>query len=143
MKRSVALAPLSRDHHEALFAALTLKRATKPADGERFLEFWRAHGRRHFQVEEEVLLPGWSDLAGDPDPQPVARVATEHLAIRVGARRAAAGALGAEELVALGELLERHVRFEERELFPLIEGSLAAEPLAALGAEVERAERQG
>ena len=63
MKRSDELAPLSRDHHQALFVAMKLKRAE--ADGaEAFLGFIAAHGGDHFRIEEEILLPAW--IASDP-----------------------------------------------------------------------------
>ena len=65
MKRSDELAPLSRDHHQALFVAMKLKRAE--ADGaEAFLGFIAAHGGDHFRIEEEILLPAW--IASDPEP---------------------------------------------------------------------------
>ncbi|MEX2105980.1 MAG: hypothetical protein WD810_03675 [Solirubrobacterales bacterium] len=40
----------------------------------------------------------------------------------------------------LGTLLHDHVRFEERELFPLIEDAMGAEDLERLAAAIERAE---
>ncbi len=60
MKRSPELAPLSRDHHVALEAALRLRRAdpdTVAAAVARFGEFWRGAGERHFGIEEAILLP--------------------------------------------------------------------------------------
>ena len=48
--------------------------------------------------------------------------------------------VGADDLRALGELLDRHVRFEERELFPLIEASLDEGAIGAIGAEIAAAE---
>jgi hypothetical protein len=59
MKRSEALAPLSRQHHQGLFVALKLKRADSSGAveaGRAFLEFWKGEGREHFRIEEEVLL---------------------------------------------------------------------------------------
>ena len=52
--------------------------------------------------------------------------------------------MAVEELRELGELLERHVRFEERELFPVIEAGLDADAISRVGAEIAEAEgRQG
>lgn len=54
------LRALSRDHHQGLSAALRLKRTTSATAREarqQFLDFWRTEGRRHFRIEEEVLLP--------------------------------------------------------------------------------------
>jgi hypothetical protein len=69
VKRSRELTPLSRDHHEALYAALVLRRAndaTGTLAVEEFLEFWGEHGRRHFEIEESILLPEFAFGGGDP-----------------------------------------------------------------------------
>ena len=141
MKRSPELTPLSHDHHQALFAAQQLKRADDPAPAvEALLAFWRAHGRDHFRIEEEILLPGW--LEGDPTAagELAARVSAEHLAIRRLVRRAEREGLSVEELRGLGALIADHVRFEERQLFPLIEAALEPGAIAELGAEIADAE---
>ncbi|MGN6586641.1 MAG: hemerythrin domain-containing protein [Solirubrobacterales bacterium] len=139
MKRAEALQPLSRDHLKALLAAKRLRDATDAAEaGEDFLDFWEAEGKHHFRVEEEVLLPGWA-LHGPVDRVAVARMLEEHLAIRRGALRAAEVA-SLEELRDLGQLLDDHVRFEERELFPMIERALAPEDLGRLAIAIGRAE---
>ncbi len=140
MKRAEALRPLSREHQGALAVAKVLVDATDAAvASERFLSFWEADGRRHFRIEEEVLLPGWA-LAAEVDRAGVERMLREHLEIRRGALRLAAGAAGLDELRALGNLLHDHVRFEERELFPLVEAALEAEELERLGAAIDAAE---
>ena len=116
MKRSSLLAPLSRDHHVALVHALRLRRATEgdlAAVVAGFLAFLLGPGREHF-AEEELLAPQV------PDACLAARMLDEHDEILRRAER-----LGEDPEVAdaraLGELLAGHVRFEERELFPLLE----------------------
>jgi hemerythrin-like domain-containing protein len=143
VRRSAELTPLSHDHHQALFVAQRLKRDDARDARERFLEFWGTHGEAHFAIEEAVLLPGWIEADPSADHELAARVASEHLAIRVEARRLERGELPLEALRALGDALERHVRFEERELFPLIEASLEVEELERLGAEIAAAEGRG
>lgn len=142
MKRSAALAPLSREHHVALEVALRLRRV---AGGEEavtraaFLEFFSPEGEGHFRVEEEILLPAIADVLPGDDAD-VARVRDEHGEIR---RLAAGLARDAEasvaELRALGKLLDEHVRHEERVLFPRIEAALDDERLAQLGADLAAA----
>ena len=73
----------------------------------------------------------------DPD---VVRVLDEHAEIRRRAERLAAGERDVEQLHALGELLNGHVRHEERTLFPRIEAALDPAELAALGAALIDAE---
>ena len=100
---------------------------------ERFLDFFESDGSAHFRMEEEVLLPAW--LAADPqaDRMLAERVAAEHLEIRIRAVRLRDAAATVDDLRALGDLLEAHVRFEERELFPLIESGLDERAIARLG----------
>jgi hemerythrin-like domain-containing protein len=145
LERSEALAPLSRDHHQALYRALKLKRADESSAAEALrdmIEFFDSHGALHFNVEEQVLLPLYvRDGGADPTDEAIARVLTDHVWIR--ARIAAlrvAGEAHAADLRELGERLDDHVRHEERVLFPAIEQALSAEQLASLARAVEAAE---
>lgn len=139
MKRSAALTPLSRDHHRALEAALRLRRAdavTVDAAIAHFQAFFDPRGRRHFEIEEEHLLPALSE-EDEEWAAGVRRVLDDHAAIR-----AQAAALGTvEEARSLGERLNDHVRFEERVLFVMLEERLAPEDLARVGAAIAEAER--
>lgn len=144
MKRHPALAELSRDHHKALVVARDLARVTPDALVEtrtRFLDYWDEHGRTHFRVEEEVLLPSSSRYLGSHHPS-IARVLCDHVAIRALAEQVCAEAVPALDVLAeLGVELARHVRFEERELFPAIEQAMPTDALAALVEALDRAER--
>lgn len=140
MKRAEALQPLSREHLAALLAAKRLREAGDLAAArEGFLEFWREDGRRHFRVEEEVLLPTWARYA-EVDEAGVGRMLDEHLAIRREALRLEDGEATLEEARALGDLLHDHVRFEERQLFPAAEAALDAESLDRLAKAIAAAE---
>ena len=144
VKRSAELTPLSHEHHQALFVAMKLKRA----DGEgaeataAFLDYHESTGERHFEIEEQVLLPGW--LAADPggDAGAARRVLAEHLEIRTATARLRRSEPVVDELRTLGELLEAHVRYEERELFPMIESRLDEAALRTLGAAIAAAEAE-
>jgi hemerythrin-like domain-containing protein len=142
VKRSDALAPLSRQHHQGLFAALKLKRADAAAAAEAraaFVEFWEREGRDHFRVEEELLLPAYA-RHGDHDHPAVVRVLVEHVDLRRrGEDVAASTDPDPGELRELGERLERHIRHEERVLFPLIEAALPTDELARLAHETGHA----
>jgi hypothetical protein len=139
MKRSEALAPLSRDHHVALGAALRLRRATA-ADVRRattlFGEFWRHDGARHFEIEEELILPALPRGDAEWDAA-VVRVLAEHTDIL--ARAQALDGTDVEAAHELGERLQAHVRFEERVLFPLLEARAEPDALVALGEAVASA----
>lgn len=146
MKRSEALAILSRDHHQALFVAHRLRRAeADTADDERrrFLQFWDAGGRRHFQLEEELLLPSYAAY-GDAHHPLILRVLGDHVAIRALAHRLAEQPEATPEaLHELGAALAAHVRLEERELFPIIERAMPADELLALARRLDAAEADG
>jgi hypothetical protein len=146
MQRDPALVSLSHDHHQALFAAQGLRRATPESAADAraaFLAYWDGHGSTHFRLEEELLLPAYAGH-GDPHHPLVARALCEHVAIRHQAQVLAADpAPGPEQLHALGTALADHVRMEERELFVLVERALPADELAAVGAALERAELPG
>jgi putative heme degradation protein len=140
VKRAEALRPLSREHLTALLCAKKLREAEELEQAsEAFLGFWRGDGQRHFRVEEEVLLPAWAAQA-EVDRDGVMRMLGEHLEIRRQALRLAAGELTLEEARALGTLLHDHVRFEERQLFPLVEEAMDASALSRLAAAIEEAE---
>ena len=140
MKRSAALVSLSRDHHKALAVAQKMRRASDGAEGAAvFLAFWNDQGQAHFCVEEEVLLPGWAWL-GTVDNVAAAQLAREHLEIRTAAL-ALAEQPELELVRDLGERLASHVRFEERELFSLIETDLNAADLDRLARAVHEAEQ--
>ena len=87
--------------------------------------------------EEEVLFP----LLGNAAPGS-SRVIDELLSEHEQIRQAAAqleNATGLAKLIFdLGDLLERHIRKEERELFPLFEQHVKAAEAVAIGQELKK-----
>lgn len=133
MKRHPQLLPLSDEHHNALVLARRMRRAGAAGDGAPLAEAWREARARfaselepHFQVEESALFP---PLAAAGEQAPVAQALADHARLRELIARAAAPEIAAE----FGETLHRHVRFEERELFPRAEAVLDETTLAAVG----------
>jgi hemerythrin-like domain-containing protein len=142
MKRSPALTPLSRDHHQGLFAALELTRAADAdaaAAAAGFLAFWHAEGRRHFQIEEDLLLPAFA-RHGPADHPAVVRALVEHVDLRRRAQDVERGDEPPAALHELGRRLSAHIREEENVLFPLVEATLPPDELATLGRAIEAAE---
>jgi hemerythrin-like domain-containing protein len=144
VKRSAALAALSRDHHHALEAALRLRRAEAgnlDAAVAHLQAFWHPRGRRHFEIEERLLLPAVPQSDADWVAAAV-RVRDEHAQIRaaVESLATARGEAALETAHGLGQLLHDHVRFEERHLFAMLEARLPEPALARLGEKIERAE---
>jgi hemerythrin-like domain-containing protein len=142
LRRSEALRSLSQEHHQALSIGRDLSRANDAgAAAESFLEFWKRDGALHFRLEEEVLLPYWAVL-GIVHAEAAARLAREHLQLRSAALRVAQGTPSLALVRQLGGQLAAHVRFEERELFPLIEASLGPAGLERLARAVADAEEE-
>jgi hemerythrin-like domain-containing protein len=131
MKRHPALIPLSHDHHNGLVQASRLRRVGTDGDASarleaarEFVEFFRNEERVHLRDEEEELFPLLlRHVPSQPAPLREARV--QHGQLEGFARKleiaVAASIVDRETLAAAGELLEAHIRLEERQLFPLIE----------------------
>ena len=135
MKRRPELQDLSRDHHEALAVALRLKRAGDADADEvraRLHEYLERIGDDHFDVEEELLLAPLRE--SETGAVMADRICAEHRELR--ALAAAAPDAPAAQLHELGGALERHVRFEEREVFPYLEQHMEPAALAQLGREL-------
>jgi hemerythrin-like domain-containing protein len=144
MKRSRELRPLSSEHHQALLVAFQLKQglaghaesAGAPKDLPGLVALARRFEERvlrtHARAEEELLgrfLTG-SDMR---------RLEAEHAELTrlVEAASAASPAEQRAHLGAFADLLERHIRWEERELFAYAEDHVDADTLAAIGGELE------
>ena len=145
MRRSSALRPLSAEHHQALLLAFQLRKSLEghaeaagaPPDVPGLVRLVRQFQERifapHASAEEELLGRHLSE--GD-----MRRLKAEHgeLTLHVQASRSGPPAGQRAALHAFAELLERHIRWEERELFPNAEATLAGDELAAIGGELER-----
>lgn len=144
MKRDKNLHPLSWDHHAALTSVVFTRKHLKAGAGiERLQQVAREYATfyelgllPHFRHEEEWLLPRFLRHT-DANDTDVVRLLTDHvrlhrLILDVADANGSNGDLVAP-LAALTDLLESHVRFEERELFPKIEAALTPDELKQLG----------
>lgn len=120
MRRAEPLIPYSREHHTTLklvrhIQAMGSGVSTElPATLSTEFEQHRTDLARHFAGEETLLLPllnqaGQTALAE--------RLLAEHASLR----QLLASPTTIQTLQQLAPLLEAHIRFEERELFPAIE----------------------
>ena len=141
MKRAAELRKLSDHHHRGLVQARWLRRAAAGEEAnppeeaaEAFLEFWQEVTTAHFREEEEVLLPVVARHEGDLlGREPVVEMLVQHARIRGLVMELSDevrdGAVKPETLRSIGELLEAHIRLEEREVFPMVEETLSEEAL--------------
>jgi hemerythrin-like domain-containing protein len=154
MKRAPELRDLSDHHHRALVQARRLRRAATGDEAnmpeetaEAFLEFWQEGTTTHFREEEEVLLPVLAryreDLLGR---EPVVEMLLQHARIRglvIGlSDEVKGGSVRLETLGSIGELLESHIRLEEREVFSTIEEALPEEALREVADRLEAKKTQ-
>jgi quercetin dioxygenase-like cupin family protein len=130
MRRHPALIPLSHDHHRALVEARRLRRAAAGpapvAAAEAFVRFFADVTVRHFREEEELLFPNVVDC--EEARELLVQALLEHQRLHALAAQLRQELAGGDSLPGvmrqLGELLEAHVRLEERRLFPVIEERL-------------------
>jgi hemerythrin-like domain-containing protein len=129
-RRHEALIPLTHDHHHALAQARRLKDVVgmeKESDRRNvtndFVNFYFGRAVRHFHEEEELFFaPVVDDVEAH---ELVVRALTEHLRlhamVRTVKRQLSEGEADPDLLSKISDLLTEHVRFEEKELFPLVE----------------------
>ena len=131
VKRHPGLVPLSHDHHHALALALRCRKQAlgqiKPTGVEglrlrvnEFLTLYAAELSSHFEAEEKILFPQMS-LHVPESEQLIEDLLLDHDTVRLASAKLQATVALGKVIFDLGDLLERHVRREERELFPLFE----------------------
>ncbi len=139
LKRHPALVPLSRDHHHALLLVWKIRQGLKQeAGGERIsrylLYFFRDFLEAHFREEEEHLF-----VLLEADDELRRRAEQEHREISNLVTAIETGKDATSLLSPFADLLERHIRFEERELFNHIEAVAGPHLLAVANEKAHRA----
>jgi iron-sulfur cluster repair protein YtfE (RIC family) len=131
MPRNEALIPLSHDHHNGLIVALRLKKGGPASSNDswlegadkqapQLLEFVDSELLNHFRLEEELVFPMLLELGIGEISALTNELLGEHQAMRASLD-AIRQSSDPTTLKHFGELLEAHIRKEERVLFPLIE----------------------
>lgn len=131
MKRLPSLRDLSEDHHYGLVLARKAKRTARGEGDVSVEEMWREVRLKfetelelHFQIEEECLVAPMK-AAGLKDM--VDQLLEEHRVLRSFVAPEAVQT--ADALEQFGTVLEKHIRFEEREFFEAAQEHLDAETL--------------
>lgn len=145
-KRHSALIPLSHDHHHGLALALRCRKHAlgqlNPGD-QGSLEDCAGEVRRffehaltpHFEAEEKVLF---TLLSGYTQCRPVVeKLENEHREFRERLSPDKEPGELRKFLFDVGDLLEQHIRREERVLFPMFEELIPAEEAERAGLEIE------
>jgi len=138
MQRHEALAGLSEEHHHGLVWSRRLRKLTS-RDTEQslrevidqFLQVWEQEINPHFRREEEILLPVFArtDMYW---AESIREMLRQHVLLRRDVW------LIKEDpqphiIQRIGDLLQEHIRLEEREVFPLIQQHAEEHLLARIG----------
>jgi hemerythrin-like domain-containing protein len=143
MLRDPSLVPLSRQHHYALALCVRIDRSLKAGAIE--LELWQPEIeehfsqqiRVHFEAEEAVLFPAaerFPDLSSLVD-----ELRADHQELRRHFALASARAMSASDLREFADLLPRHIRKEERDLFEELQSLMTPDQLHTIGTQLDAA----
>lgn len=149
--RHKSLVPLSKDHYHGLLLAQQIKTTERvmmmgwPTDPVRqaafVCSFFAEHLTPHFADEERALFP----LVREHVPSASAQVEDllrDHRTMEQFAQQFENpdASRVAAQIAEFGDLLERHIRKEERELFPLFESKAPAGVLERVGHLLHRSD---
>lgn len=136
MKRSDYIVALSRDHHFGLLFSWKIKQGLKlQADVNRISKyagyFWTHHLKKHFEEEENLLFNKWPH-------EGCTRALKDHQAIEKKITAITTSKASEQAFIELAEMIDEHIRFEERELFPFLEQNIPVQELILIGAELDK-----
>ena len=142
MLRDAALIPLSQQHHNGLALCVLTERALRADRAESTIEHlaMQAINRydieltNHFAIEEQVLFPLIERELGKTPM--IGGLIADHRALEAMVEQMRT-APSAELLESFCNLLRRHIRREENELFQDAQQRLPADLLAAAGKEID------
>lgn len=135
MKRDKSLQPLSWQHHDTLMACLMIEKGVKKnADIKVLQDFtrhiWERDINKHFALEENYLVP---QLRRKQFPEYLIRsLLNDHDLLRNISARLLNGGATYNLFTAFANLLEQHVRFEERIVFERAQEVLPEQELEKL-----------
>jgi len=145
MWRDPSLHPLSHQHQHGLALSVLIDRGLKADSSEKTANdlagkvaaTWAVELQGHFRVEEEVLFPGVEPYL--ESGALVADLVEQHHQMEglVGKIGEASGPARVDLLNEFGQLLSKHIRIEERQLFEEIQARLSKDEIAFLGKQID------
>lgn len=135
LKRHPALRHLSHDHHHGLLLCWKIRQGFKLGIELKRIRvycewFWENYLQAHFEEEEKVIFP----VLAMEDPM-IKQAVSEHKRLR---KLFSNWGNPEKTLGQIEEELEKHIRFEERVLFPEVQKTATAEQLEAIAAHGDR-----
>lgn len=146
MRRAEALLKLSREHHTGLILAQLLKKNAPLYKGlpesfeekaEYLLSMMKTHLLPHFEQEE--LIIAYLDKKSAIYKPMHERILSEHVGMKQLCDRFRAGDGEPQDLMdEFGRMLEKHIRFEEREYFEFLQKHASDEDLQYIQSVLEK-----
>jgi hemerythrin-like domain-containing protein len=138
-RRHDSLIPLSHEHHDALLLAWRLRNGDlskrEPDLRARHVNaFFEYRLISHLRLEEELLFPAFRAVLG-VEASLIDVLLGDHRELRAKAAAIKAGAH--DQVNGFCDLLERHIRTEERQLFVLAENRMQPAEMAELGRQIK------
>lgn len=139
MKRNENLVPLSRDHHFGLLCCWKIRQGIKKdIPYERIknyvTDYWEKNLSWHFDIED-IVLPEVNNESLQMQME------DEHRQIRKLIKSITHS--GSRELLSdFADALYKHIRFEERMIFPFLEEHLSGEELDTIGEHLLQVHRK-
>src|SRR5229473_188875 len=144
-RRHESLIPLSHEHHDALLLAWRLrtgdlsKREPELRAGH-VSAFFEYRLISHFELEEQLLFPAFREVLGN-EASLIDVLLSDHRELCAKAAAIKAGAY--DQVDSFCDLLERHIRTKERQLFALAQNRMNAEEMAELGRQIKARLKRG
>ena len=136
IKRNENIVKLSQDHHASLMFCWKLRQGVKyNVAVQRMIKyiqyFWEHHFSIHFKEEEEFLFASLKD-------DKIQKAIDDHQKIKTFINEI--NITGAESplniILELADMVDEHVRYEERILFPHLEKALTQNQLENIGKQI-------
>lgn len=136
MKRNANIIPLSKDHHLGLLFCWKIRQGIRMGVDEARIQayvkyFWREHLQQHFEEEETILFKPVGDAQ-------CIKAIEEHKQIEKLVETISNSLPDKKILSQLTDVVDGHIRFEERELFPHIELTIESKELESIGEKLQQ-----
>ncbi len=138
-RRHESLIPLSHEHHDALLLAWRLRtgdlsKREPELRARHVIAFFEYRLINHLKLEEELVFPAFRAVLG-VEASLIDVLLNDHR--ELWARAAAIKAGAHDQVDSFCDLLERHIRTEERQLFVLAENRMKPAEMAKLGRQIK------
>jgi iron-sulfur cluster repair protein YtfE (RIC family) len=136
LKRNENFVKLSKDHHAGLLFCWKIRQGVKyHIEPDRLVKyvkyFWNHHFASHFKEEEQYLFTQLKD-------EEVQKALDDHQKIKIFVDKIAVSGMENEDnvLLELADLVDDHIRYEERILFPHLQEELSDKQLEKIGEQI-------